>query len=279
MEITVDFKVNISKFILYIIIMSIIGKGHYAWVYSPPLKCANRPDLDIKYKNAAMKVKDLFKIEDLNKDDEVSISETIHKIDPQENYFIALGEHCRIAPTAVKNSGNDNLISVLEIDEDLIIGYFMTMGGTPLGQIDINNINLKTAIRWLNHLISALYILQKAQIHHLDIHDENILIGKDNLPRIIDFGAAKFVTSQTEINDKSKNYPARRDINDVLYLFNKIIFKPNKSKFKKENVELTKAFEVILEKDLQSDTNLQYTLTAEQLLPSTEKLKELSELI
>jgi eukaryotic-like serine/threonine-protein kinase len=49
-------------------------------------------------------------------------------------------------------------------------------------------VGVSTGLMWLEELSKALSFLQGLNILHCDVKLENIIIGPDNMPRLIDFG-------------------------------------------------------------------------------------------
>jgi serine/threonine protein kinase len=56
----------------------------------------------------------------------------------------------------------------------------------------------------LNHIFKSFDKLHKSGILHGDIHDENIVLADDNLPRIIDFGSAIYDSPQELLTTEGK---------------------------------------------------------------------------
>jgi serine/threonine protein kinase len=57
----------------------------------------------------------------------------------------------------------------------------------------------------IDHLTEAVELLHKNKIAHNDLHPDNVIIAKDNLPRIIDFGEATINPSKRVLDNEMRS--------------------------------------------------------------------------
>jgi hypothetical protein len=166
----------------------LFDEGMYGCIFTPPLECKSKPitlsDIDenatepslskIILKNAA--------------ETEFNISKVIRQIPLWKNYFIVSESICEPAPIQKDKELYD--CPALE-DRQLSQFRILTMpyGGVPL---NIYRFNIKTLefMDFIVHFIESVALLNLFGIVHRDIHQGNILIDKDEVPRIIDFNLA-----------------------------------------------------------------------------------------
>ena len=56
-------------------------------------------------------------------------------------------------------------------------------------------ININVKLQYLKNLVDGLFIIHENNFCHFDIKSINILVGKDNIARFIDFGTSKLITN------------------------------------------------------------------------------------
>lgn len=164
-----------------------IGEGAYGCVYYPPLKCKNMKSYNEKYKNYVMKLSNAG-----NSIMENEICTVIRSIPNYEEYFIPLsGEQCVISSDELNNIKCDSY------DDDYsnqYVGYFMPSGGIDLHKyFEKHQVSIQYLWKIIIHLLDAIIILHNNNIIHLDIKSRNILIDKNNIPRLVDFGISEFI--------------------------------------------------------------------------------------
>jgi len=203
-------KKNISTAFEY---NDLIGKGSFGCTYKPPLKCIDKPNLNKKHDEDAMK---FMKNDDYTKWEKF-ISEIINRIDPNHEYFIALSEdQCTIDIVKEKEEIDKCMNYRRSTVKNEFIGFFIKYGGITLDKyLTLNKNNYYDTFKIMLHLLKGLSILHKNNIIHRDLKGNNIVIGSDNISRIIDFGLAKIIDKSDE-NYKKKIYD---DIDDLMSIF------------------------------------------------------------
>jgi len=75
--------------------------------------------------------------------------------------------------------------------------FYMVMDnmGTTLGKKMKQPVDIGLKMNYLRNLVDGLFIMHDKGFCHLDIKENNILIGQDNVARYIDFGLANSVTN------------------------------------------------------------------------------------
>jgi serine/threonine protein kinase len=168
---------------------ALIGKGAYGCVYYPALPCKHQKQYNQMYANSVMKLTDEPGI------NEIEISASLRYIDPKGNYFLPLQcETCEIDHDHQLVKGCDLYQQVSNYSRGKFKGYFSLYGGPSLSDIlkEKRPLTIEIVWRWLSYLIESLNILNSAQITHNDVTVKNIVIGSDNLPRLIDFGISYY---------------------------------------------------------------------------------------
>lgn len=160
------------------------NEGAYGCVFIPPLKCKGD-------QKQIAKVKGTTYIDKLiGKQDaafEFAIAQRIQRIPLWRNYFVVALSICDPAPleeqTNIQIAQCDPLKSK-RLDNFTLLR--MEFGGKPLKQITFNT-KLNSLYAFIKHFIEAGALLNLFGIVHSDIHQGNILVDADSVPRIIDF--------------------------------------------------------------------------------------------
>lgn len=200
----------------------LIGQGTYGCVFKPPISCKYVKNFDQKHKDDIMKVADSTTKSSIM---EQEISVILKQIDALNNYFIGLsGDSC------ILDDNNKNIKSCKIYTESnysfQIKGFYLKYGGPTIDKfIKTYDINLNDIWKWLNHLIYAIKLLHDNDIVHLDIKENNIVIGDDDLPKIIDFGLSG-IASKYDDEDMCQFYDleplfcSAKNTNDIKELYN-----------------------------------------------------------
>ena len=167
----------------------ILGKGANAIVIYPAIPCKDGRNMTRKV--SRILVKDRRERNDLLGNHPVL--EILKKIDPEQKYFI-YPETCEPGELLPENieDGVD--------EEDKYNSEIMELGGITWSQFNRNH---KPSEKQKKHILTAMNKLHREGVVHADLHNYNIIIGEDNLPRIIDFGYAK-VNSPQEVIELEK---------------------------------------------------------------------------
>lgn len=161
--------------------------GMYGCIFTPPLKCKDNTQTPISV-SAGIKLP-LSKI--ILKDAaelEYSISKVIRKIPLWRNYFVVSESICEPAAQQTEKELKDcQPLTEAKLSKFRILS--MPYGGTPLNthRFDVANLDFMS---FVIHFIESGAILNLFGIVHRDIHQGNILVDSENVPRIIDFNLA-----------------------------------------------------------------------------------------
>ncbi len=72
----------------------------------------------------------------------------------------------------------------------------------------------------INLLINGIVPMNKLRVYHCDIKESNVLIGKDNIPRLIDWGLASYDPTIGEVPSGSRNRPFQYNLPFSSIIFN-----------------------------------------------------------
>lgn len=169
---------------------AVIGKGQSGFVIDPPIACADGRDMRGYVTRLP---KDKEKSPEYPKD----VLETLRKIDPDQKYFYYPLE-CVPGPLSEQNK-KDGATEENKLYAQLFKKATSETFGNP-------KYRLRTWREWMEgrqkrilestvqrtppqieHLKAAIKLLHDNHILHGDIHDGNVLMADDGLPRIIDF--------------------------------------------------------------------------------------------
>ena len=155
----------------------ILGKGANARVIYPAIPCKDG-------RNMTRKVSRVLVKERRERNDLLGnhpILEILKTIDPKQKYFL-YPETCEPGELLPENieDGID--------EEDKYHSEIMDLGGITWSRL--NKIRKPTE-KQKKHILAAMNKLHDAGAVHADLHSHNIVMGSDNLPRVIDFGHAK----------------------------------------------------------------------------------------
>ncbi len=143
-----------------------LSKGMTAKVIYPAIPCKDGRDMT-NYVSRVLNKKSRLKCLAYHKKE---LMEKLKKIDPEQKYFI-YPEHCE--PGELLESNREDGVT----DENKHRSEIM-IKAIPLSEkMTVNK----------KHLLKAIDLLHANNILHGDFKNENIVMGTDNLPRIIDF--------------------------------------------------------------------------------------------
>lgn len=159
----------------------LMDEGMYGCIFTPSLLCKNKKDQPLPANTSYLSK--LIGVDSAEL--EYSIATIIRGIPLWKNYFSVATSICE---PSLKQTDED--ISKCEIIGSKSLSTFrilsMTYGGSPL-----HNFNFKVdsfdMMVFFTHLISAGALLSLFGIVHRDIHQGNILVDNETIPRIIDF--------------------------------------------------------------------------------------------
>lgn len=176
----------------------LFDEGMYGCIFTPPLDCKNKVDEDTNEEMLSKLI--LSDAADL----EYSISKIIRQIPLWKNYFIVSESICEPSPIQKdKDLSKCPILQNHELKEFKILT--MPYGGLPLSVYRIN-LNTFNFMNFIIHFLEAGAILNLFGIVHRDIHQGNILVDDEQVPRIIDFNLAIPVTSTINNNTFKHKY-------------------------------------------------------------------------
>ncbi|KAJ7196142.1 kinase-like domain-containing protein [Mycena rebaudengoi] len=102
---------------------------------------------------------------------------------------------------------HDNIVPFLGVDSTTFPGparAMMVSPWMPLGSVLRYIASISTDYAVLNDTIQGLAYLHSAGVVHGDLHCRNILIDYDGRARLVDFGLARFVDSETSLKSSTR---------------------------------------------------------------------------
>jgi serine/threonine protein kinase len=173
----------------------LFDEGMYGCIFTPPLECKNKPKKQLEESDFPPLSKLILKDA---AEHEYAISKVIRQIPLWKNYFVVSESICEPAPKQKDKELYD--CPVLE-DHKLSDFKILTMpyGGIPLNVYRINIKNFEF-MDFVVHFIESVALLNLFGIVHRDIHQGNILVDENQVPRIIDFNLA--IPVQSDITER-----------------------------------------------------------------------------
>jgi serine/threonine protein kinase len=171
----------------------ILGEGKSARVIHPAIPCKDARNMK-KYTSRLLinhKTKRAKPERDLISNNKRLI-EKLSKIDPSQKYFI-YPEQCEVGDLLEENIADG------ATEENKRYSEFMKMGGETWKSFYKHS---KPSSKQKKHLKDGIELLHSNGIVHGDISVNNIVLGHDDLPRIIDFGSAVYDSPSDIIQDE-----------------------------------------------------------------------------
>lgn len=224
----------------------LMDEGLYGCIFSPPLECKNdKKRTQHTTQGHANDILSKLLLKD-NAEIEFSISKIIQQIPLWRNYFVVSESMCEPALTQPdkdlsicpifdsKGSGRGSGRRTLKDFRILMMPY----GGVPLNLYKIN-VDTFDFLKFVKHFIESVAILNLFGVVHRDIHQANILVDTNVVPRLIDFNLAISIQNKIISSDLAHVYnyaitqepPDSTLVNAILYGFkpdniiNSIIYK------------------------------------------------------
>jgi serine/threonine protein kinase len=164
----------------------LFDEGMYGCIFTPPLKCKEETKEGLVKDEHEIQLTKIILTSDAKQ--EFSIATKIRKIPLWKNYFVVSESMCEPAPVQTdKQLGNCPILKEHKISDFRILN--MPFGGVPLSNYSFK-IDDFDFMRFVIHFIEAGALLTLFGIVHRDIHQGNILIDNEQVPRIIDFNLA-----------------------------------------------------------------------------------------
>lgn len=183
---------------------NLFDEGMYGCIFTPPLKCEDTT------KNPSDESSDKI----LSKliltsaaNHEWTIMKKIQKIPLWKNYFI-VSESSPCIPASIQKDNDLNKCEILQ-EYNFKLSNFriinLPYGGTPLTTYRIN-LSSFDFMTFLIHFIEAGALLNLFGIVHRDIHQGNILIDQEQVPRIIDYNLSILINDNITLSMLKHKY-------------------------------------------------------------------------
>jgi serine/threonine protein kinase len=173
---------------------SVLGKGSYGCVFSPPLLCKEdeRPiSRSTDNKLLDLTNKSIDKIANRSTaEHEFKLAKRIQTLPLWKNYYIIADSICEPAPAykQIDQSFKDcKIVDPGHLDRYRLLR--MRYGGKVLHSYRMDFIK-HSFYEFARHLIEGGAILTLFGIIHMDLHGSNVVVDSLNVPRIIDFNLA-----------------------------------------------------------------------------------------
>lgn len=167
----------------------LLDQGLYGCIFTPPLVCKDKKKQAEIEKEGDAQLSKLILTEYAKREEAVAV--LIRRIPLWKNYFVVSESMCE---PAIKQTEKDLALCTPLSEERLSKFRLLVMpyGGESLNshRFTLSSFDL---LEFAKHFIQAGAILNLFGIVHRDIHGGNILVDKDDVPRIIDFNLAIFV--------------------------------------------------------------------------------------
>jgi serine/threonine protein kinase len=180
----------------------LFDEGMYGCIFTPPLKCK---DAKKQYDESDTSLSKLIIKEYANK--EWLIMAKIKKIPLWKNYFI-VSESSPCVPAPIQKEKELALCPPLTNSNSKLSDFrILTMpyGGTPLTSYRVQLANFDF-MGFVTHFIEAGALLNLFGIVHRDIHQGNILVDNEQVPRIIDYNLSILVESIVTLGELKHKY-------------------------------------------------------------------------
>jgi serine/threonine protein kinase len=170
----------------------LIGQGTYGCVFDPPLLC----------KKKQFPKGDIGKItleEDLER--EKHAFKILNSIEEIKDYLILPDASCspRILDNQV-DSDIDKCKFLSRVDPTHLKMIALEYGGKDLTKLNLKSKDSISFFTLMRHLLEAGSLIVLHGFIHYDIHAGNIVVNKNNIPKLIDFGQS---FSKDEISEES----------------------------------------------------------------------------
>lgn len=163
----------------------ILSKGKTAKVIYPAIPCKDGRDMT-NYVSRVLN--DKGKLKFLTAHYKKELIEKLKEIDPEQKYFI-YPEYCEPGDLLESNQ-KDGVTDENKHRSEIMVKAVPLRKGESFNK---------------KHLFKAIKLLHSNHILHGDIHIGNIVLGTDNLPRLIDFDNG-ILDAPTEMIDLEKKY-------------------------------------------------------------------------
>ncbi len=171
----------------------IIGEGKSARVIHPAIPCKDGRNMKKYTSRVLIKSRRTKPERDLISNNKILIQK-LSKIDPSQKYFI-YPEQCEPGSLLEENI-TDGIT-----EDNKRYSEFMQMAGETWKSFYKHN---KPSLKQKKHLKDGIELLHSNGIIHGDLTGNNIVIGPDGLPRLIDFGNSVYDAAEDFIHDEAR---------------------------------------------------------------------------
>jgi serine/threonine protein kinase len=180
----------------------LFDEGVYGCIFTPPLECENKTKNPYE-ESSRTTLSKLILAPSANH--EWAVMKKIQKIPLWKNYFV-VSESSPCVPAPIQKDKDLNECQVL--DNNKLSNFRilnMPYAGTPLTTY---RINIKTFdfMTFITHFIEAGALLNLFGIVHRDIHQGNVLVDSEQVPRIIDYNLSILVNQPVTIDKLKHKY-------------------------------------------------------------------------
>jgi hypothetical protein len=196
-----------------------LGEGKSAKVIYPAIPCSDGRDLTNYVSRVPGKRTRKNPLVDLVSQN-LRLMETLKAVDPTQKYLF-YPETCE--PGELTSENKEDGVT----EESKHLSELYMRGGITWE--DYCKIKTPTK-KQLNHLLQGMKKLHNAKIVHGDFKADNIVMGNDNLPRIIDFGNSIYDSPQELIDMEEKLFHKRSPLFRQRFL-SKMTMKLRKAKY------------------------------------------------
>ena len=182
----------------------ILGEGKFSFVVDPAIPCKDGRNMS-KYVSRVSKRENMS---DIASKDHPKLMKKLKELDPNQKYFY-YPEYCEPGPMLKENKMDGVTYTNKKFSEILLRGADVW---NPLGRknrswegfLKGKKIGRKVEFdgrtqEQLDHLKKGIDLLHDNDIVHHDLHGQNVIIGDDGMPRIIDFQFATVDSPQSAI--------------------------------------------------------------------------------
>jgi serine/threonine protein kinase len=166
----------------------LFDEGQYGCIFTPPLECKTKTKQVLAEDGSELPLSKLILTDDA--EHEYGISKVIRQIPLWKNYFVVSESICEPAAQQKDKELKDcPVLDTYKLSDFRILS--MPYGGVPLNlyRIDLAKFDF---MAFITHFIEAGALMNLFGVVHRDIHQGNILVDDEHVPRIIDFNLAIF---------------------------------------------------------------------------------------
>lgn len=175
----------------------ILGEGGTAKVIYPAIPCKDGRNMK-KYTSRVVTKSQRKKPERDLVSNNIGLIQKLIEIDPEQKYLI-YPDKCEVGDLLEENIADG------VTEDNKYLSEFLIKAGVTWKEY-----NKKKTVKQKAHIIKAIELLHKHHIVHGDLHYKNIVMGDDNLPRLIDFGHSVYNSPDEWVDDE-------RQIVEILY--------------------------------------------------------------